>query len=229
MLALVEIAAAGAAGAAHAQGVPAEEPPPAFSARALVGFGSGLAADAWSPGRRVRVDLDVETAVPAEFDWAGVAVIVPVAGTARRFVGLRAGDQLEYTATRAGWRSGSHFANAPDAGVVGHLESAAGSTLEAQFGVETVLREQAILCCDSAGLPTSSVGVRIALRGELALSDVWALVGEAGLRTADHLWRSRYSRPSPWASGSNSDELARGRSCSRSAPGRTMLGSAGAG
>jgi hypothetical protein len=71
--------------------------------------------------------------------------------------------------------------------VVGHLESAGGSTLEGQLGVEAVLREQAVICCDDAALPTSSFGVRVALRGELALSDVWALVAQAGLRTAAHL------------------------------------------
>lgn len=186
-LALVEVACAGVAGTARAQTVPSEEPPPAFSARALVGFGSGIAVDAWLPGRRVRVDLDAETAVPDAFDRAGVAVIVPVAGTARRFFGLRAGDALEYTATRAGWISGSHFAQAPDAGVVVHLESAGGSTLEGQLGVEAVLRQEATICCDDAPLPTSSLGVRIGLRGELALSDTWALVAQAGLGTAAHL------------------------------------------
>ena len=105
----------------------------------------------------------------------------------RSFLGLRAGDTLEYTASQDGWVSGSHFAQAPDAGVVGHLESAGGSTLEGQLGVEAVLREQAVICCDDAALPTSSFGVRVALRGELALSDVWALVAQAGLRTAAHL------------------------------------------
>ena len=107
--------------------------------------------------------------------------------SARSFFGLRAGDTLEYTATKDGWVSGSRFAHAPDAGVVGHLESAGGSTLEAQLGAEAVLREEAVHCCDDAGLPTSSFGVRLALRGELALSDAWALIAQAGLRTADHL------------------------------------------
>ena len=70
---------------------------------------------------------------------------------------------------------------------MGHLESAGGSTLEGQFGVEAVLRAEATICCDDAALPTSSFGVRVALRGELALSAAWALVGQIGLRTADHL------------------------------------------
>jgi hypothetical protein len=159
----------------------------AVDARAFVGFGSGIAVDAWLPGRSLRIDLNAETAVPSLVDWAGLAVIVPVARRGRGFFGLRAGDTLEYIATQDGWVRGSHFAHAPDAGVVGHLESTAGSTLEGQFGVEAVLREEATICCDNAALPTSSFGLRLALRGELALSDAWALVAQAGLRTADHL------------------------------------------
>jgi len=176
-----------------AESVPAEAPPAIVDVRSFVdvrafaGFGSGVAVDAWLPGRSLRVDLDAGTGVPSELDWGGLAVVVPVAGKGRSFFGLRGGETLEYTGTRDGWVSGSRFAHAPDAGVVGHLESARGSTLEGQLGVEAVLREQAIICCDDAALPTSSVGVRIALRGELALSDAWALIAQAGLRTADHL------------------------------------------
>ena len=160
--------------------------------RAFVGLGSGIAVDAWLPGRRLRVDLDAETAVPSQFSFGGLAVIVPVAGRARSFVGLRAGDTLEYTATkdRVGQREPASRTR-PMLGVVGHLESAGGSTLEGQFGVEAVLREEEVLCCDDAALPTSSFGVRLALRGELALSDAWALVAQAGLRTADHLLEIR--------------------------------------
>jgi hypothetical protein len=172
---------------ACAEGVPPEAPPATVDARAFIGFGSGISVDAWLPGRRVRVDLDAATTIPSELDWGGLAVVVPIVRSARSFFGLRAGDTLEYTATKDGWISGSRFAQAPDAGVVGHLESAGGSTLEGQLGVEGVFREEATLCCDDAALPTSSFGVRLALRGELALSDAWALVAQAGLRTADHL------------------------------------------
>jgi hypothetical protein len=172
---------------AAAETAPADAPPAIADVRAFAGLGSGLAVDAWLGGRRLRVGFDAVTAVPSEFDWGGVALVVPVAGKGRSFLGLRAGDTLEYTASQDGWVSGSHFAQAPDAGVVGHLESAGGSTLEGQLGVEAVLREQAVICCDDAALPTSSFGVRVALRGELALSDVWALVAQAGLRTAAHL------------------------------------------
>jgi hypothetical protein len=55
-----------------------------------------------------------------------------------------------------------------------------------------VLRAKEIICCDDAALPTSSFGVRIALRGELALSDAWALVAQAGLRTADHILEIKF-------------------------------------
>jgi hypothetical protein len=173
--------------AARAESVPLPRPPAAVDVRAFVGFGSGIAVDAWLWGRSLRVDLEAATVVPTQFDWGGLAVVVPVARTARGFFGLRAGDTLEYTGTRDGWVSGSRFAHAPDVGVVGHLESRAGSTLEGQFGAEAVLRQEATICCDDAALPTSSFGVRLALRGELALSDTWAVVAQAGLRTADHL------------------------------------------
>jgi hypothetical protein len=170
-----------------AESGPAEASPATVDLRAYAGFGTGISADAWLPGRSVRVDLDAGTAVPSQFDWGGLAVIVPLAGKARSFVGLRVGDTLEYTGIRDGWISGSRFAQAPDLGVVGHLETAGGSTLEGQFGVEAVLRAEATVCCDDAVLPTSSFGVRVALRGELALSDAWALVAQAGLRSAAHL------------------------------------------
>jgi len=190
VLALALVTTIGVVGlpvAARAEGVPPGAALATVDVRAFVGFGSGIAVDAWVPGRRLRVDLEAETAVPSQFSWGGLAVIVPVARSARSFFGLRAGDALEYTATKDGWISGSHFAHAPDVGLVGHLESARGSSLEGQFGVEAVLREEAVICCDNAALPTSSFGVRIGLRGELALTDRWALTAQAGLRTADHL------------------------------------------
>lgn len=190
MLALVLAGVIGAVTvpkAARADSVPAEVPRGTFDLRALVGLGSGIGVDAWLTGRGLRFDLDVQTAVPNEFSWGGLAVIFPVARSAGSFFGLRAGDTLEYTPTRAGWVSGSQYAQAPDAGVVGHLASARGSTLEGQLGVDAVFRQQAVICCDDAALRTSSFGVRVALRGELAVSEAWALVGEASLRTADHL------------------------------------------
>ncbi len=67
------------------------------------------------------------------------------------------------------------------------VESAAGSAFEAQAGVEVVFRSAAAACCDDAALSTGSVGARLLVRGELALSPGWALYAEAGRRTADHL------------------------------------------
>jgi hypothetical protein len=188
-LALVGAVGVGLPCAARAETFPTEKPPSTIDLRAFIGLGSGIAVDAWVPGRSLRVDLDAETVLPSEsvLNRGGLSVIVPVKRRARGFLGLRAGYTLEYTATQDGWVSGSRFAHAPDAGVVVHLESAAGSTLEVEFGAETVLREEETHCCDHAGLPTSSFGVRLALRGELALTDMWGLVAQAGLRTADHL------------------------------------------
>ena len=186
-LALALVGALAAPRAARAESVPPEQPPAPVDVRAFAGFGSGIAVDAWLWGRALRVDLEAATAAPSKFNWGSLAVVVPVARTARGFLGLRAGDMLEYTATQVGWRSGSRFAHALDGGVVGHLESAGGSTLEGQFGVEAVLRQEEVLCCDNAALATSSFGIRLALRGELAIYRTWAMVAQAGLRTADHL------------------------------------------
>ena len=195
-LALALVAVAGVVTVSHVaraesvpsgESVPANEPPAAVDVRAFAGFGSGIAVDAWVPGRSLRLDLDAETAVPSEFDWGGLAIIVPLTRTARSFFGLRAGDTLEYIAYRGGYFSGTRWAQAPDAGVVAHLETAGGSVLEGQFGAEAVLRALPTLYQDSRTLTTSSFGVRLALRGELALSDAWALVAQAGLRTADQV------------------------------------------
>lgn len=140
-----------------------------------------------APGWTLPIDLEAGTLLPHEFDWGGAALVVAVAGTPRRFFGLRAGYELEYTASDgANWR-GSRVAQVPDASAVVHLESMAGSSFEGQLGVEEVLRAEATICCDDAALRTSSLGVRIALRGEVALSPAWALFAQAGLRTADHL------------------------------------------
>jgi hypothetical protein len=181
--ALLVLASVGLASSAHA----ANDEPAQIDVRAFAGFGSGVGSEAWLPGRRVRLDVEAGTISPHDFEWGGAAVVVPLAGTPRRFIGVRAGYELEYTATDgAGWQ-GSRFAHAPDASAVVHLESAAGSSFEGQVGVEEVLRAEATVCCDDAALRTSSTGVRVALRGELALSPVWALFAQGSFRTADHL------------------------------------------
>ena len=83
--------------------------------------------------------------------------------------------------------SGSRTANALDAGLVARIESARGSALEAQAGIEDVFRSSAAVCCDDASLPTNSTGLRVALAGELALWDELALFAQAELRTGAHV------------------------------------------
>jgi hypothetical protein len=186
---LVLLVAAGAANRPRAETV---------DLRAFAGLGAGLGADTWIPGARVRIDADVATYWAEGFDWGGVGVIAPVAGTSRKFFGARAGYQLEHLGMDgADWR-GSRYAHAPDVGLVGHLESAGGSAFEAQAGVEAVFREEATYCCDHAGLQTLSAGLRLLLRGDLALSPAWALFAEVGLRTGDHVLEIKFL-PTAWA------------------------------
>jgi hypothetical protein len=162
---------------------------PTVDIRAFGGVGSGLATERWLADRHVRLEADAGVLTPwsGTFSWAGAAAVFPVARGPRHFWGLRAGYELEHNGEDAAdWR-GSRYAHAPDASAVVHVESAEGSSLEGQLGVEGVFRAQAAVCCDHAALATTSFGVRAAVRGELALSPAWALFGEAGLRTADHV------------------------------------------
>jgi hypothetical protein len=169
---------AGAAGAARAQTV---------NLRAFAGLGSGLGAEAWTPGEHVRIDAEAATAFPEAFDLGGLGVAIPLRARGRSFFGARAGYQVEYLGLDgANWR-GSRWAQGPDVGFVGHLEAAGGSAFEAQAGVEALFRQQATVCCDDAALRTDTTGFRLLLRGDLALTSTFALYAEAGLRTADHL------------------------------------------
>jgi len=160
----------------------------AIALRAFVGAGSGVGADAWLAGSRVRLDADLQALWPGELEWGGLAAVVSLAGDRRRFVGLRIGGQLEYTGGHqdGGWR-GSRLAEAADAGLVAHLESLRGSAIEVQLGGEALFREAAAICCDNAALRTRSYGVRASVRGDLALSRSWGLFAQAGVRTADHV------------------------------------------
>ncbi len=176
-LALV-LVLAGATRAAGAQTV---------DVRAFAGLGSGVGVEGWLPGERVRIDGGAQAYFAEGFEFGGVGVAVPFTGTARRFFGGRAGYQIEYLGMDdAGWR-GSRYAQVPDVGLVVHLESAGGSAFEAQGGFETVFRQTAAVCCDDAALQTTSPGLRLMVRGDLALSRAWALFAEAGLRTGDHV------------------------------------------
>jgi len=114
-----------------------------------------------------------------------------VAGPPRLFLGLRAGYQLEYYPDDELGFSGSRFAHAVDGSLVAHAESAAGSALEGQIGVEGVFRAAPTRAFDDAALPTASAGLRVAVTGELALSTHIALLAQAELRTGAHLLEIR--------------------------------------
>jgi hypothetical protein len=177
-LTALSLVLAGGAGAARAEEV---------DLRAFAGVGSGVAAEGWVPGGRARLDLEAATLVLGDFDWAGAGAIVPLAGTRRRFFAARAGYALEHLGMDgADWR-GSRFAHAVDGSAVVHLEAQGGSAFETQVGLEGVWRAAATSCCDHAALQTSSYGVRVMLRGELAVSPIWAAFVQADLRTADHV------------------------------------------
>lgn len=180
---------AGSAGAARSEEV---------DLRAFGGLGIGAAVEGWVPGGQARIDAQAATTVVEGFDWAGAAAVIPLAGTRRRFVGARAGYTLEHIGMEGAYWRGSRYAHALDGDVVWHLEAAGGSAFEAQVGLDSVLREAAASCCDNAALQTSSFGLRIMLRGELALSQVWAVYAEAGVRTADHILEIKWL-PTLWA------------------------------
>ena len=188
-LAAVILVLAASAGAARAEQV---------DLRAFGGVGLGLGAQVWTPGSRARIDADTATYFFTGFDWGGVGVAVPLARSGPSFFGARAGYQIEYDGFSNPTWTGSRWAQAPDVGLVGHLEAAGGSAFEAQAGVEALFRQQEVTCCDDAGLPTRSTGLRLLLRGDLALSSALALYAEAGLRTAAHLLEIRVL-PTLWA------------------------------
>jgi len=166
----------------------AREQDGAIVLRAFGGAGSGIGGEAWLPGSLARLDADVQALWPGELEWGGLAAVIPLAGDRRRFVGLRAGGQLEYTGGHqdGGWR-GSRLAEAADVGLVAHLESLRGSAVEVQLGGEALFRESPAICCDNAALRTRSYGLRASVRGDLALSRSWGLFAQAGVRTADHV------------------------------------------
>jgi hypothetical protein len=169
----------------------ADEPAVTTELRGAVGVGTAVGVRA-QVAERLRAEIWLSTALPGAFDWFTAAVVLRVVGQPRTFLGLRAGYQLEYDADDDLDFTGSRFAHAVDGGLVGRLESLAGSAVEAQLGVEGVLRAHPTRGFDDAALPTSSAGLRVALTGELALSTRVALLAQAELRTGAHLLEIRW-------------------------------------
>lgn len=162
-------------------------PVPAATVRAFAGLGSGLGADLWA-GERVRADLDLGTLTFGPVYWASAGLVGRLSGTQRKFLGVRAGYELELEEENGnGTWNGSRSAHAVDVGLVARAETARGSAVEWQMGAEEVFRATAAVCCDHAALATRSLGLRASVLGELALSDATALFARAGLRTADHV------------------------------------------
>lgn len=183
---VVLVGAVGLAAPATAQ----EASPPDVSVRAYGGLAIGVGAEVWAHAR-LRADLDAATAF-GEFDLASAALVLPLAGTRRGFVGVRAGYELEYDSEdRPGWR-GARLSQAVDGGLVGRLESMRGDVIEAQVGVEGVSRSAPAGGSDDALLPTESIGLRVALTGEVALWRELALFAHAELRTGAHLTEIRW-------------------------------------
>jgi hypothetical protein len=160
--------------------------------RAFGGLGTGAAVEGWVPGGQARIDAKAATTFAEDFDWAGVAAVVPLSGTRRRFVGARAGYTLEHIGMEGSNWVGSRFAHAFDGDAVLHLEADGGSAFETQVGLDSVVRGAAASCCDHASLRTLSFGLRLMLRGELALSPVWAVFAEGEVRTADHVLEIKF-------------------------------------
>lgn len=189
---IVVLAAGAVAFAAPARGAsPLVEAPGTVDVRAFAGFDSGVGLSAWLADRHLRIDAEVAiiigtTYVRPAFSWAGIGAVVPVVRHGPSFVGIRAGYDLEDALKDDATWQGSRFAHVPNLGLVARLESARGSSIEAEAGGEAVLRASDVICCDS-NLPKSSLGARLALKAELALSPRWALFAQLGLRTAAHL------------------------------------------
>lgn len=175
---------------ARAASAPVDEPG-AIDVRAFAGFGSGASLSAWLAERHLRLDAEAAvvvgtTYVRPAFAWAGIGAIVPVVRRGPSFMGIRIGYDLEDSVKDDPTWQGSRLAQVPDVGLVARLESARGSSIEAEAGGEAVLRATDVICCDS-NLPKSSVGARLGLKAELALTPRFALFAQLGLRTAAHL------------------------------------------
>jgi len=167
-----------------------EASPPDVSVRVTGGLGIGAGAEIWAQAR-VRTDLDAATFF-GQFDLASAALVLRLAGTRRTFAGVRAGYELEYDADDSpGWR-GARLAQAVDGSLVGRLESVRGHAIEAQAGVEGVFRAAPAGGADDALLPTESIGLRVALTGEVAVWRELALFAHAELRTGAHVTGIRW-------------------------------------
>ncbi|HVY36455.1 MAG TPA: hypothetical protein VHM31_00925 [Polyangia bacterium] len=161
-------------------------PVPAVTVQAFGGPAAGVGARLWF-AQLLRADLSAGAALVGPFDWASWALIVRLAGTPRQFVALRTGYQVEYDGQVDSTWMGSRTAHAFDAGLVARIESARGSAVEAQAGVEEVFRSSAAICCDNAALPRTSTGVRVSLLGEVAVWNQLALYAQGELRTGAHI------------------------------------------
>jgi hypothetical protein len=174
---------AGVAGAAE------DAPVPVASVRAFGGEAAGVGAQLWF-AQVLRAELSAAALTVTSFEWASADAVARLIGAPRRFIGLRAGYQIEHSGRSAGPWLGSRTAHAFDVGLVGRLESLRGSALEAQVGVEEVYRSAAAVCCDDAALPRFTTGLRASLVGELAIWDELALFAQAELRTGAHVMES---------------------------------------
>jgi len=175
---------ASASSAAHAQAV---EPPPEIvvpraELRLLGGFG-GLAGEAAVSAldHRLRAEAGLH-------GWSGLilaeaAVLVRALGSPASALWVRGGfmaQSIDYSCNM------TDSARAWDAGVAYRKRWAGGSLLVAETGVETVSRDRAFACNDS-GLSTGSVGLRVSVGGQIAITRGFGIYARAGLRTAEHL------------------------------------------
>ena len=133
------------------------------------------------------MDTSAQALWGGELAWGGLAIVFPVSKTRPGFFGVRLGYEAEYTGGYGANFRGSRLAHAVDGSYVLRLVSAGGHAFQGELGAEALFRGTTVTCCDNAPLATTSFGARIALLGELALGGRWALFGQAGLRTADHI------------------------------------------
>jgi hypothetical protein len=101
---------------------------------------------------------------------------------------VRAGYEYQHTQQSCSDRTGGFNDNAQalDLGIVLRHRSPRGHLFQADLGLETLWRAEALGCNDS-GVGKRSTGARIGLLGQVALFPHVGLFGRVGVRTAEHL------------------------------------------
>jgi len=189
ILALALLAVSGMAGAETLViGPPSRVEVPKLELRAFGGIALGAGAAGSILDHRLRLELS-EGWVPGKANghYTEGAVLARIAGTPSNALWVRAGFQrIAMTLSCYDRSNVDDDARAFDVGAAYRHRSPAGHLFVAELGAESLRRDQALGCSDSA-VDARSTGVRVGVLGQLALGHSIGLFGRLGLRTADHL------------------------------------------